>query len=138
MKTVLTKIRKRDGRIVPFDQEKITTAIFKAAKAVGGDDRKRAEFLSDRVVQVLEKKYRTTIPSVEDVQDIVENILIEYGHSKTAKAFIIYRQQRSEIRNFQNVLINSERLINEYVGDSTWEVRENSNMNYSLQGLTNH
>ena len=138
MKTVLTKIRKRDGRIVPFDQEKITTAIFKAAKAVGGDDRKRAEFLSDRVVQVLEKKYRTTIPSVEDVQDIVEKILIEYGHSKTAKAFIIYRQQRSEIRNFQNVLINSERLINEYVGDSTWEVRENSNMNYSLQGLNNH
>ena len=55
-----------------------------------------------------------------------------------AKAFIIYRQQRSEIRNFQNVLINSERLINEYVGDSTWEVRENSNMNYSLQGLNNH
>lgn len=138
MKTVLTKIRKRDGRIVPFDQEKITTAIFKAAKAVGGNDRKRAEFLSDRVVQVLEKKYRTTIPSVEDVQDIVEKILIEYGHSKTAKAFIIYRQQRSEIRNFQNVLINSERLINEYVGDSTWEVRENSNMNYSLQGLNNH
>jgi ribonucleoside-triphosphate reductase len=135
---MLTKIKKRDGRIVPFDEEKITNAIFKAARAVGGQDFDRAKYLAGQVVKILEEKYGVAIPSVEDVQDIVEKVLIENGHAKTAKAYILYRQQHAEIRNFQNLLINSGRLIQDYITEKTWEVKENSNMNFSLQGLNNH
>jgi ribonucleoside-triphosphate reductase len=135
---MLTKIKKRDGRIVPFDEEKIANAIFKAARAVGGQDYERAKYLAGQVVKTLEGKYSVLIPSVEDVQDIVEKVLIENGHAKTAKAYILYRQQHAEIRNFQNLLINSGRLIQDYITEKTWEVKENSNMNFSLQGLNNH
>jgi len=96
---VLKEIRKRDGKVAPFDKEKITDAIFKAAAAVGGKDRQVAEKLNDEVVKILERdftKYR--IPSVEDVQDVVEKVLIESGHAKTAKAYILYRQERTKIR----------------------------------------
>lgn len=135
---MITKIRKRDGRIVPFDRERIANAIFKAARAVGGNDYERAEFLARKVVENLERKFAAAIPSVEDVQDEVEKVLIENGHSKTAKAYILYRQQRTEIRNFQNLLINSIKLIQDYVNEDTWEVKENSNMNFSLQGMNNY
>ncbi|KXG74668.1 Anaerobic ribonucleoside-triphosphate reductase [Fervidicola ferrireducens] len=135
---MITKIRKRDGRIVPFDGERIANAIFKAARAVGGNDYERAKFLARKVVENLERKFTAAIPSVEDVQDEVEKVLIENGHSKTAKAYILYRQQRTEIRNFQNLLINSIKLIQDYVNEDTWEVKENSNMNFSLQGMNNY
>jgi ribonucleoside-triphosphate reductase len=135
---MITKIKKRDGRIVPFNEEKITNAIFKAARAVGGQDYERAKILSRQVVENLEQEYVGIIPDVEDVQDEVEKVLIENGHAKTAKAYILYRQQHAEIRDFQNLLINSGRLIQDYIGKETWEVNENSNMNFSLQGLNNH
>lgn len=135
---MLSKIRKRDGRIVPFDEEKIANAIFKAARAVGGHDFERARYLAHEVVKVLEKKFGTLTPTVEDVQDTVEKVLIENGHAKTAKAYILYRQQHAEIRNFQNLLLNSGRLVQDYLGSEIWEVKENSNMNFSLQGLNNH
>ena len=81
--TAIAKIGKRDGRTVNFDQNKITDAIFKAVLAVGGKDRRRAEFLSDKVVKKLEMTYGPrNIPSVEDIQDTVEKILIENGHKK--------------------------------------------------------
>ncbi|MGI5875423.1 MAG: ribonucleoside triphosphate reductase [Dethiobacteria bacterium] len=134
---MLHKIKKRDGQIVPFDQDKITIAIFKAAKAVGGSDFSRAEYLSDQVVSIYEKNYRDT-PTVEKIQDIVEKVLIENGHAKTAKAYILYRQQRTEVRNFQNLMLNSAKMIQEYLGGEDWRINENSNMNYSLQGLNNH
>jgi len=82
----ISKIRKRDGRIVDFDQEKITKAIWAAAQAVGGRDRSLAERLSDQVVAILEHQFPTRTPTVEDVQDIVEKVLIEDGHARTAKA----------------------------------------------------
>ncbi len=105
MQTSVKKIRKRDGRIVKFDQEKITNAIFKAAQAVGGSDRKLAEKLSDKVVALLEEEYDGhTIPTVEEVQDFVEKVLIESGHSKTAKAYILYRQKRADIRKAKSLL----------------------------------
>ena len=76
-------VRKRDGRLVPFDQEKITNAIFKAAQAVGGDDRERAVFISNSVVKLLEERYGgAAIPSVEDIQDLVERALIKFPHKK--------------------------------------------------------
>ncbi|MCD6411745.1 MAG: adenosylcobalamin-dependent ribonucleoside-diphosphate reductase [Thermoplasmata archaeon] len=107
----ITKIEKRDGRIVDFDQEKITNAIFKAALAVGGRDRERAKFLSDQVVKELERKFgKRKIPTVEEIQDIVEKVLIEHGHAKTAKAYILYRQKKAEIREEKKRILNKDRL----------------------------
>ncbi len=133
----MEKIKKRDGRIVSFDKSKITNAIFKAAKSVGGSDRGIAEKLTDKVVDVLEKKYDGhAIPSVEDVQDVVEKVLIEDGHAKTAKAYILYRDQHAKMREFN---INEEvKLIDNYLQELDWQVKENSNMTYSLQGLNNY
>ena len=82
-------IRKRDGRVVEFSTERIRNAIFKAAEAVGGKDKERADFLANKVVFILENQNRGEIPKVEEVQDIVEKVLIEYGHAKVAKAYIL-------------------------------------------------
>jgi len=101
----VSTIRKRDGRIVDFDQEKITTAIFKAAQAVDGGDRELARRVSDRVVQILEDQLKPgEVPTVEQVQDIVERVLIENGYAKIAKAYILYRQKRAEIRRAKALL----------------------------------
>ncbi|HRY90829.1 MAG TPA: adenosylcobalamin-dependent ribonucleoside-diphosphate reductase [Candidatus Gracilibacteria bacterium] len=96
----ITKVRKRDGRIVPFQQEKITEAIWKAAQNIGGTDHGTAEKIASQVTAVLEVFYKDeqNIPSVEQIQDLVEKILIENGHAKTAKEFILYRQKDKEIR----------------------------------------
>jgi len=134
----VTEIRKRDGRIVPFEQVKITDAIFKAARSVGGKDKELAKALSDKVVTLLEKKYDGhTIPSVEDIQDIVEKVLIETGHAKTAKSYILYRDLHNRIRDI-NSLVDTDELMDSYLTRSDWRVKENSNMDYSLQGLNNH
>lgn len=135
---MLTKIKKRDGQVATFDQDKITIAIFKAAKAVGGSDFDRARDLSDQVVKILEDNYTERIPAVEEIQDLVEKILIENGHAKTAKAYILYRKQRTEIRDFQSLMVNTGKMVQEYLERNDWRVNENSNMNYSLQGLNNH
>lgn len=104
----ISKIQKRDGRIVEFDQSKITEAIFKAARAVGGKDRKLAKQLSDRVVAELEKL--SGVPKVEQIQDIVEKILIESGHAATAKAYILYRQERAAIRKEKQIVLEKEEI----------------------------
>jgi ribonucleoside-diphosphate reductase alpha chain len=105
----VSQIRKRDGRIVKFDSTKITDAIFKAAQAVGQHDRAVAETLSQRVVQILNKEYDGhSIPTVENIQDIVEDVLIEAGHARMAKAYILYRQQRKTIRETKSMLLDSE------------------------------
>jgi ribonucleoside-triphosphate reductase (formate) len=132
-------IRKRDGRIVPFDPEKITEAIFKAARAVGGTDREPAKSVSDSVIGILDilcKEER--IPTVENVQDLVEKILIEKGHAKVAKAFILYREQHRKIREAKALFQEGLGLVDDYLDKSDWRVNENSNMSYSLQGLNNH
>ena len=101
----ISKIKKRDGRIVDFDPEKITNAIFKAAQSVGGKDRTAAEKLSKQIVELLEKQLKPgEIPTVEQVQDLVEKVLVENGHYKTAKAYILYRQKRAEARRIKAML----------------------------------
>ncbi|MFQ6020422.1 MAG: vitamin B12-dependent ribonucleotide reductase [Candidatus Aenigmatarchaeota archaeon] len=100
---MFTKIRKRDGRIVDFQPEKITNAIFKAAVAVGGSDRELAEKLSKKVVEIAESRFKDKTPNVEDIQDIVEEVLIKSGHDRTAKAYILYRQERKNIRDAKAV-----------------------------------
>ena len=92
-------VTKRDGRVVPFTQERITNAIYRAAVAVGGRDRLTARRLSDQVVSILEDTYASDkVPTVEEIQDIVEKVLIEDGHAKVAKAYILYRDDRNRRR----------------------------------------
>ncbi|MCS7093949.1 MAG: adenosylcobalamin-dependent ribonucleoside-diphosphate reductase [Candidatus Aenigmarchaeota archaeon] len=97
---MIEKIRKRDGRIVPFDKTKIAEAIWKAAQSVGGTDKELSYKLADKVVEILERSLKPgEIPHVEQVQDLVEKVLVENGHYKTAKAYITYRKKKEEIRN---------------------------------------
>lgn len=132
-------IRKRDGRIVPFATEKIGDAIFKAAQAVGGSDRATAMAIAESVVGILSIIYKDgRIPTVENVQDLVEKMLIERGHAKVAKAYILYREQHRKIREAKSLLAEGLSLIENYLDRSDWRVNENSNMSYSLQGLNNH
>ena len=105
----IMKIRKRDGRIVEFQQGKITEAIYKAAEAVGGKDRKLAKELSNKVDEIIESKFeKENIPTVEQVQDIVEKVLIDSGHAKTAKSYILYRQKRKDVREARSMLLDAE------------------------------
>jgi ribonucleoside-triphosphate reductase len=132
-------IRKRDGRISPFDADKITDAVFNAAKAVGGTSREMADTVATSVVDILNIVYKDgRIPTVENVQDLVEKMLIERGHAKVAKAYIIYREQHRRIRESKDLLNEGLELIDNYLDRSDWRVNENSNMSYSLQGLNNH
>ena len=132
----ISKIQKRDGRVVNFEQERITNAIFKAAQAVGGKDREMAKELSGHVVELINKIYDANeIPSVEVVQDIVEKVLIENGHAKTAKAYILYRNQHRVIRETKHTILNIEQTMNEYLDKSDWRVNENSNIDFSIGGL---
>ncbi|MEI8217089.1 MAG: ribonucleoside triphosphate reductase, partial [Eubacteriales bacterium] len=134
----MSKIQKRNGEIVDFDNTKIKNAIFAAAEAVGGSDEIQAQRLTNIVTEIVKESYNASIPSVEDIQDMVEKVLIEEGHAKTAKAFILYRSKREEIRSMSNLFMDAEQMIEEYVSLKDWRVNENSNMGYSLQGLNNH
>jgi anaerobic ribonucleoside-triphosphate reductase len=131
-------VRKRDGKLEPFNQERITNAIWKAAKAVGGKDLELAKRLSDQVVTLLQKRFgEEGVPTVEEIQDLVEKVLIENGHARTAKAYILYRKQHQDMRELA-ALLSSADLVDQYLEIQDWRVRENSNMSYSLQGLNNY
>ncbi len=106
----LNQIKKRDGSLVNFDKSKITSAIFKAVKAVGGKDKKEAARMAELVAEEVKKNFQDSVPSVEDVQDLVEKVLIEEGHAKTAKAYILYRQKRNEVRREKAIVLEKEEL----------------------------
>ena len=129
-------IKKRDGRTAKFDRKKIEKAIEKAGLETGEFDAAQAVELTDKVMDVLEERNQKRLPSVEDVQDIVEDILIESKFKKTAKAYIIYRDQHKKLREITSGLHID--LIDKYIGNLDWKVNENSNMGYSLQGLNNY
>jgi ribonucleoside-triphosphate reductase (formate) len=132
---MIRKIKKRDGKVVDFNPVKITDAIWKAAQAVGGKDYKKASQLTDKVLEILEKTLkRGEIPTVEQVQDIVEKVIIEEGHAKTAKAYILYRKQHQDMREIGGLLKDID-VVDGYLSMMDWKVKENSNMSYSLQGL---
>jgi ribonucleoside-triphosphate reductase len=118
-------IRKRDGRIVEFDVTKISEAIFKSARAVGGDDHDLAVELANVVVRYLVHSNPKDIPTVEDVQDAVEKVLIERGHAKTAKAYILYRDRRTRMREARSELMD---IVEDILVETS---RENANVGNS-------
>ena len=125
---MITKIRKRDGREVPFNIERITNAIFKAAVAAGGSDYHTAESLAEQVAETLEHS-RKKIPSVEEIQDTVEKALIDAGHARTARKFILYRAERTRIREKNTQLMKTyEGLTYQDSRDNNLK-RENANIN---------
>jgi ribonucleoside-triphosphate reductase len=136
---MVEKIRKRDGRIVPFEKEKITNAIFKAAQAVGGSNRELTEKLTDQVVDIINQKFNSkTIPTVENVQDIVEKVLVENGHYMTAKAYILYREEHKRLRDVKALLLNVGDVIDGYISEKEWRIKENANVRFSFSGLLWH
>ncbi|MFA5571757.1 MAG: ribonucleoside triphosphate reductase [Crenarchaeota archaeon] len=131
-------VLKRDSKLEPFDQERITQAIWKAAKAVGGKDKEQAKNISNQVTVELNKVYGDDgVPTVEEIQDLVEKRLIENGHAQTAKAYILYRKQHNDMRELAALLSSSD-MVDQYIDIADWRVKENSNMSYSLQGLNNY
>jgi len=135
----ITKVKKRDGEIVEFDQARIEEAIFKALTASGQGDGKKGKRLSKRVVQILNRRFKKTeIPQVEQIQNIVEEVLILEGLVETAKAYILYREQRRRIREAVAVIDESTEMVDRYIQELDWQVHENANMSYSLQGLNQY
>ncbi len=102
---MITKIRKRDGREVPFNIEKIANAIYKAAQAAGGQDYETSVKLAEEVALHINDEYKGQVPSVENIQDMVEKILIEKGHARTSKEYILYRAERSRVREMDSRLM---------------------------------
>ncbi|MBS3816160.1 MAG: ribonucleoside triphosphate reductase [Candidatus Thermoplasmatota archaeon] len=132
---MIRKIRKRDGEVVDFNPVRITNAVWEASSAVGNKDLELAQEVTERVVKKLEEETGyADMPSVEKVQDLVEETLMEIGEYKLAKAYILYRKQHEEIRKVGGLLEDIE-MVDEYLDRADWKVKENSNMSYSLQGL---
>ncbi len=130
------QIKKRDGRAVDFQPKKITDAIAKAGQATGEFEREQAEEFTAEVLTRAGNKTDQEIPQVEQIQDLVEEVLLESPYKQTAKAYILYRDQHRQLRDVANKMNND--LVDKYLGQLDWLVKENSNMTYSLQGLNNH
>ncbi len=130
------QIRKRDGRIADFDSSKITHAIQKAGEATGEFNEKEARKMTMKVISMARDLRLGPIPEVEEIQDIVERVLLDSPFYKTAKAYIIYREQHNQIRKI--AIKENVGLMESYIRRMDWKVKENSNMSYSLQGLNNY
>ena len=139
MENKIRKIKKRNGEIADFDQEKIRNAVFKAITATGQGDGVISKKVSDKVVEVLNRRFRNEeIPTVEQVQDIVEEILILEGLVDTARSYILYREQRRRIREAVAMMDESTDKIDKYIKELDWQIYENANMTFSLQGLNQY
>ncbi len=137
----MDKIVKRDGAIVAFNEKKIETAILKAAKVTKEFGEKEAAKITNKVVLMAQeiadkKESNLKAPTVEEVQDAVELALYSFGFTQTAKTYILYREQRKRIRDFAAGLNND--MVDDYLKQLDWQVNENSNMSYSIQGLNNY
>jgi ribonucleoside-triphosphate reductase len=133
---VFVSIRKRNGLVVPFRPDKITSAIARAGAATGEFDEEVARHLMVKVLSVAQHALPGSVPSVEQVQDIVEEVLLASPYRATTRAYIVYREQHARIREI--VSRADVDLIDRYLGREDWQVNENSNMAYSLQGLNNY
>ena len=135
----IEKIRKRDGSLVDFEQNKITNAIAKALLASGQESQEIAEKVSNKVVDFLQRRFREDqIPEVEQVQDIIEEVLMLEELVEAAKSFILYREQRRVLRETEVISDEAVDIFEQYIGEMDWQVKENANMAYSLQGLNHY
>ncbi len=130
------KIRKRDGRVVRFDSKKIADAIAKAGAATGEFDHKIARALTLKVLNLAQQAISHRIPTVEGIQDVVEEVLLSSPYRKTARGYIIYREQHAGIREITAKA--DVDMVDQYLEKLDWQVNENSNMTFSLQGLNNY
>ncbi|MCK4473988.1 ribonucleoside triphosphate reductase, partial [Candidatus Parcubacteria bacterium] len=139
MENKITKVKKRDGNIIDFDQERISKAIFKAVTATDQGDGEMTKKLSEKVIQLLSRRFKKDeIPAVEQIQDIIEEVLILENLVDTAKSYILYREQRRKIREVVKVSEEAVDRIDQYLEKLDWEVQENANMAFSLQGLNHY
>ena len=136
MSNMFEKIKKRDRRVVEFDSSKITAAIARAGKATGEFEAREARKLTLRALTLAHELHPGPAPEVEEIQDIVERVLLDSPFYKTAKAYILYREQHTQIR--QMTTKAHVDLVNHYIQKQDWKIKENSNMCYSLQGLNNY
>ncbi len=130
-----TTVIKRDGRQAHFDSSKITSAIQRAGLATGEFSEEEARLLTAQVLKVLRHRYTATAPEIEQIQDVVEQVLISSNHHRTARAYILYREQHGKLRRDSKSLVDVEASMNEYLQRLDWRVNANANQGYSLGGL---
>lgn len=136
---------KRSGRMVRFNPDKIAIAVGKAFEVTGEGSQKESERVAKKVASLLEKRAKQEekkgsryIPTIEDVQDSVEKVLMILDYDETAKAYILYREQHRQVRDAKAALDQAAELVDGYLGELDWKTKENANMAYSLQGLNNY
>ena len=135
----IDKIQKRDGRVVDFDTGKIEIAVHKAIVAANQGNGEQSRKVSEKVIQLLNKRFKKgEIPTIEQIQDIVEEALIMEDLVETAKAYILYRDQRRQIREASKAADDSSEKVDSYLKEIDWQVKENANMTFSLQGLNQY
>ena len=133
--SLLSGVVKRDGAYAPFDLNKILSAIARAGRAADEFDADEAALLSAQVVKVLIHKFRAESPPIEKIQDVVEQVLISANFVKTARAYIVYREQHNKLREDRKTLVDVASSVNEYLEQQDWRVNANANQGYSLGGL---
>ena len=130
------KVRKRTGKVVSFDIQKIKSAIIKAFDSVNKNyDENVIDFLALKVTSEFDSKINDNIINVEDIQDIVEETLSKAGYTEVAKAYILYRKLHEKMRNMKSTLLDYKEVVNSYVNVTDWRVKENSTVTYSVGGL---
>jgi ribonucleoside-triphosphate reductase len=132
-----SSIVKRTGEVVAFDSSKIEHAIFKATRGIGKPDRELAGKLCSLVIESLEESVNESLPSVEQVQDIVEHVLFEHADFELCRSYLLYRRQRAQVRNAKELLSDIE-VMDDYLTLNDWRIKESANSAYSLQGLHQH
>lgn len=131
----IDSVTKRDGTLAPFDSNRIYNAILKAGTTTSEFGEQEAWLLTAQVLKVLKYKFAESLPSIEQIQDIVEQVLISANYFATAKAYILYRDQRNRMRTDKKVMVDVESSINEYLEKLDWRVNANANQGYSNGGL---
>jgi ribonucleoside-triphosphate reductase (formate) len=136
---MISKVEKRSGEYVDFDIQKIENALYKALTFTKEGERDEARQLSDKVLEIILRRFsQEEVPNVEEIQNIVEEVLISEGLTETARSYILYREKRREIRETVAEFDESTELIEKYIDEIDWQVKENANMTYSLQGLNQY
>ncbi len=133
--TKIANVVKRDGTLAPFDSDKIYNAIRKAGESTGEFGEQESYLLTAQVIKVLEHKFSDSLPTIECIQDVVEQVLITANYFTTAKAYILYRDQHQRMRGEKKVMVDVESSINEYLEKLDWRVNANANQGYSNGGL---